>query len=203
MKTLAVWLAPACMMMSASADAATLLSIDLSIANQVTINAGAGLASTSVSGSDFTGFYLDQFYSGTGSDLSYGLVSGDLTTANNPTDNTPRLYRGNAADTGLNVWSFSSDNIVSFTSGSLAFTGSATWSLSAASYTDMLAGSTGGSIFFAADTADDVAGATAIGEWLVEQPAAVPVPASVLLLGSALMGLGMYRRRRPIMLASV
>jgi hypothetical protein len=197
MKTYALGLVSAIALLPVTVDAATILSIDLTVVNQVTITAGAGVASTSVSGSDFTGVYLDQFFGGAGSSLGYSLISGDLTTANNPTNSTPLLFRAGSSDPGLNIWAFSTDAIVSFTAGSLAFAGAATWALSAASYADMLAGSTGGSIFFAADSVDDVAGATSIGEWAVSTPIApVPIPASALLFGSALAGLGIYGRRR-------
>jgi hypothetical protein len=196
MKICAAWLFSVIATLPAAAQAATILSVDLSIINQVTITAGPGFSSVSASGSDYIGVYLDQFYGGPGSSLSSALVSGDLTNANNPTDNTPRLYRASAADTGLNIYSFSSDTTVDFTAGSLAFSGSATWALSALSYGDMLAGSTGGSIFFPADSIDDLGGATPIGEWAVATVAPIPIPGSALLFGSALLGLGVYGRRK-------
>jgi hypothetical protein len=197
MKRLATWAFAVLTALPFSAQAATILSVDLSIVNQITVTSAGGASAATVSGSDFTGVYLDQFYSTSSPNLSYSLVSGNLTNANNPADNSPALWRASSSDNGLNIWSFSSDNTVGFTNGDLAFSGSATWALSTLSYAAMLGGPVGGSIFFAADSADDVAGATEIGQWaLVVSPAPVPVPASVLLLGSVLMGLGLFGRRR-------
>ncbi len=77
---------------------------------------------------------------------------------------------------------------MTFTAGSLAFVGSATWALDANEYADMLAGSMSGNVYFPADTVDDIAGATAIGTYLV-----VPTPGAIALLGLA--GLARSRRR--------
>jgi hypothetical protein len=52
----------------------------------------------------------------------------------------------------------------------------------------MLAGSMSGNVYFPADTVDDIAGATAIGAYLV-----VPTPDAIALLGLA--GLARSRRR--------
>lgn len=173
----------------ASAQAEHLLEVDLSVVNQVTITAAAGVSMATVSGSDTTGVYLENFYGGSGDSLSASLVSGNLTNAENPSDNSPSLYRGGAGgDPGLNIWSFSSDSTVTFTAGSLAFVGSATWTLDANEYADMLAGSTSGMIYFPADTVDDIPGATAIGTYLV-----IPTPGAVALIGLA--GLARSRRR--------
>ncbi|MFT5270630.1 MAG: hypothetical protein ACI85V_000643 [bacterium] len=203
MKICTTWLLSAIATLPATAHAATVLSVDLSIINQVTITAEAGFSAVSASGSGFIGIYLDQFYGGAGSPLDYALVSGDLTNANNPARNTPQLYRDSPTDTGLNIWAFSSDNTVDFTAGSLAFTGSATWTLSELSYGDMLAGATGGSVFFPADSFESIGGATSIGEWGVAAVAPIPLPGSALLFGSALLGFGIYGRRKKAAICSV
>lgn len=169
-----------------------LLIVDLSVANQVTVFATNGLSAVTTSGSDTTGVYLENFYGGAGGSLADVLVSGNLTNAENPTDNTPDLFRGGAgSDPGLNIWSWSSDSTVTFTAGSLAFTGSATWNLSAAEYADMLAGSSTGNIYFPADTFDDIGSAALLGTYRV----VVPTPAGAALMGLGL-GAGMIRRRR-------
>ena len=181
-----------------TAHAATLLSIDLSVENQLTINAEPGLASASVGGRDLTGIYLSNFYAGAGLFPTSSLISGNFTTANNPSNNNPLLWRASANDLGLNIYEFSTDNRVSITAGQQAFTGSATWSISNAIYTDMLAGGgTFGSIYFAADSADDLRRATLIGEFSVTYAAPVPLPAPLFLLGAALFGwVAMSRRQR-------
>lgn len=171
------------------AQAEDLLLIDLTTIDQVTITATGGLASAAASGSDTTGVYLENFYGGAGAGLVSSLVSGNLTSFNNPSDNSPSLFRA-ANDPGLNIWSFSSDATVSFAAGQQAFTGSATWTMSSALYADMLAGNSIGDIYFAADTADDLAGATVIGQYRV-----VPSPAALALLGVGGL-VGAARRRR-------
>ncbi len=172
------------------AQADDLLLIDLSVPNQVTITATSGLSAVSASGGDTTGVYLENFYGGAGSSLSAPLVSGDLTNAENPTDNSPALFRAGASDPGLNIYSWSSDSTVTFTAGSLAFTGSGTWTLDAPEYADMLAGSTSGNIYFPADDVSDLPNAQVLGTYRV-----IPTPAAATLLGLGL-GVGALRRRR-------
>lgn len=178
-----------------SAQAQELLQIDLSVTNEITVTATAGLSAVTASGSDTTGIYLENFYGGAGSSLANVLVAGDFTNFLNPSDLSPSLFRGGVgADPGLNIWSFSSDTTVDFTAGLQAFTGSATWSLTAAEYADMLAGNQSGNIYFPADTEDDIAGgALLIGTY---GPASViPEPTSIALLGGFGL-LALARRRR-------
>ena len=189
---LQVGLFAATALFTAGAQADVLLTVDLSVVNQVTISATSGLSANSASGSDTTGVYLDNFYNGAGSSLNETLISGDLTSAENTSDMSPNLFRGGSgSDTGLNIWSFTDDFNATFTAGSLAFTGSATWDLDAAAYADMLAGNSSGDIYFPADTFDDVAGATFLGTYNV----VVPAPGVLPLLGVGL-GAGVMRRRR-------
>ncbi len=189
---LQVGLFAATALFTAGAQAQVLLTVDLSVVNQVTISATSGLAANSASGDDFFGVYLDNFYGGAGSSLNETLVSGDLTNAENPSDMSPNLFRGGSgSDPGLNIFSFSSDSTVTFTAGSLAFVGSATWDLDAAAYADMLAGNSSGDIYFPADTFDDVPGAIFLGTYNV----VVPAPGVLSLLGVGL-GAGVMRRRR-------
>jgi len=179
------------------AKADLLLIVDLTTTNQVSITATGGLSAVTTSGSDTTGVYFQDFYSGSGNDLSDILVAGDLTNAENPTDNTAELFRGGfGTDTGLNLWSFSSDSTVSFTAGSLAFTGSGTWTLDAPSYADMLSGNISGNLYFPADTVDDLSGAQLLGTYSVVKTDAVPEPATFSLIAAGLLGLAALRRRR-------
>lgn len=177
-------------MLSTAAQADDLLIVDLSIMNEVTITATSGLSAVTASGGDGTGVYFENFYGGAGGSLSESLVSGNLTNAENPTDNSPNLFRGGGGtDPGLNLFSWSPDITVTFTAGSLAFTGSATWTLSASEYADMLAGNTSGNLYFPADTVDDLPGAVILGTYRV----VVPSPAT---LPMAALGLGMVATRR-------
>ncbi len=175
---------------ASAAQADILLLIDLTVANQITINATGGLSSTTISGPDSTGVYFNNFYGAPGVALTDVLVSGNITNAANPTDNSPDLFRGGSgSDTGLNLWSWSSATTVSFTAGSLAFTGSGTWNLSAAQYADMVNGNAGGDLYFPADTADDITSASLIGQWRV-----IPAPGAASLFGLGVLGAA--RRRR-------
>lgn len=185
---------------STAAFAETLLIVDLNTTNQITITATDGLSGANESGSDFIGVYLANFYASSGPGLDDSLVSGDLTNALNATDNTPDLFRSNG-DSGLNIFSFSSDDIVEFETFFLAFTGSATWTVGAEVYADLLDNTSSGNIFFPADTEDDVVSANLVGRWEVADATVVPVPAPFFLLVSALLGLGglMARSRRQVL----
>lgn len=174
------------------AQADDLLVIDLSVTDQVTITATPGLSAVTASGSNFTGILFENLYGGgAGSSLSAVLVSGDLTSANNPSDLSPTLFRGGTTEPGLNMWSFSTDSTVTFTAGAQAFSGSATWTLDAAEYADMLNGSSSGNIYFPADTSDDIGTAQALGTYSV----VVPSPSALALMGVG-VGVGAFRRRR-------
>lgn len=176
---------------TASAD--DLLIVDLTVANEVTITATAGLSAVTASGPDSIGVYFENFYGVAGGPLSATLVSGDITNVMEPPDNSPALFRGGGGtDPGLNLWSWSTASTVNFTAGAQAFTGSGTWSLDPAEYADMLAGGvTGGNLWFPADTVDDIPGAQQLGTYVV----IIPAPGAFMLLGAGL-GLGMVRRRR-------
>ncbi len=184
------------MICSSQVNAATLLQVDLSVVNQVTITSTDGASSATVSGGDFTGVYLDGFYSSVGGSLNESLVSGDLTNFLNPPDNAPVLFRGGSGnDLGLNIFSFSSDSTIDFTDGVQAFTGQGTWTMPADDYADMLVGPTSGDLYFPADSQEDVAGATLIGEW--ERSSAEPIPEPVTILGTTVaFGLGSLMKRK-------
>ncbi|MFI4859074.1 MAG: PEP-CTERM sorting domain-containing protein [Phycisphaerales bacterium JB063] len=189
MKTLALS-AAAALAVSTSASAALLLVVDLSVTDQVTITSTTGASSATINGSDGTGVYLEGFYSGDrASGVSDTLVTGDLTNVGNASSGAPNLFTSGLVDTGLNIFAWSPDATVDFTSGSQAFTGSATWTLASDDYAEMVAGNSGGDIYFPADDAGDLATAVVIGQWSV-----IPEPGSLALLG--LGGLAVLRRRR-------
>jgi hypothetical protein len=179
---------------AASARADVLLTVDLSVTDQVTITATTGLSSATVSGNNNLGVYFENFY-GAGSFIDDTLVSGDLTNSLNPSDGSPNLYR-DESDPGLNLYGWTSDSgsTVNFTAGVQAFTGSATWDLDSASYNDMLAGNTSGNLYFPADSSDDLATATLIGTWEVASTTVIPTPTAALAIPAMLAGLGLRRR---------
>lgn len=176
---------------ASGAAADVLLEVDVSVANQVTVNATTGAASASASFSNFTGILLADFFAAPGTGFGGVLAadSGNFTTFNNPSDGTPSGFVGSSS-VGLNIWSFSTDTTVSVTSGQQAFTGSATWSLTASQYADFLSAATSGDIYADADTDDDIgAGAVLIGTYSV-----IPAPGAMALLGMG--GMLAARRRR-------
>lgn len=171
------------------AQADDLLIVDLSVANEITITALPGLSAATISGSDTTGFLLADFFNaaGTGSIFESGGV-GDLTSAANGSDSSPGLFNSGGSF-GLNVWSYTNDATSDFTAGQVAFSGTATWSLDPADYAEVLNSGVSGDIYFAADSDDDISGATYLGTWTT-----VPAPSSLALLG--LGGVAAIRRRR-------
>lgn len=173
-----------------TATAEDLLHIDLSVGNEITINALAGLSSATTSGSVFTGVLMGDFYNG-GSDGVNVSGSGDLVSNGTVSDGTPGIFNS-AGNNGLNFWTWTSSASAAFTAGDVAFTGSATISgLDAVDYNDMLAGNTSGDIWAFADTDDDIPFAVVIGQWTTT---VVPAPSSLALLG--LGGIVAGRRRR-------
>ncbi|BDS05594.1 hypothetical protein NT6N_06340 [Oceaniferula spumae] len=178
------------------ANAAVLITIDLSVVNKVTMTATTGLSDVTASGSDTTGIYFENFYSTPGNSLSAIFDTGNITNVENPSDGTPALFRaGGGADPGLNLWSWSSDATVTFTAGSQAFTGSATWNLTPAAYLDMVNGNTTGNIYFPADSVDDISGLAVLGTYSVAA-VAVPEPSSTFLPSCGVLGLVFKRSRR-------
>lgn len=75
------------------------LTVDLSVANQVTISGGPGVSLATVSGSDTIGVYLENFYGGSGDALSAALASGDLTNAETPPTARQHSFAAAAAAT--------------------------------------------------------------------------------------------------------
>jgi hypothetical protein len=182
------------MAIGSAGHAATLLVVDLSTPNQITITATAGTSPVTISGSDTTGFLLADFFSPSGDNHSDSLVSGDLTSAENAADGDPQLFR-DPSSRGLNVWSYTNDPTSDFVAGNRAFSGSATWTLPAAGYAEAFANAWGGSVFFPADTDAGISGATLLGEW-EREGGVVPLPAAAWLFGASLMALGAARAGR-------
>ncbi|QEG21562.1 PEP-CTERM sorting domain-containing protein [Mariniblastus fucicola] len=175
-------------------NADTLLIVDLTVDNEVTVTATAGLSDIDASDTDVTGIYFDNFYGVAGDALTATLVSGDLVSAGTTSDGSPELFRGGGGtDTGLNFWSWTNDATSTFTTGSVAFTGTATWTLDSVDYDDMVNGSSSGDLYYPADTSDDIAGLTPLGTYTVIT--AVPEPGALSVLGLVL-GAGFLRRRR-------
>ena len=181
-------------MAATAAQADVVLQVDLSVPNQITISATPGLSAITASGGNTTGFYFAGILGGAGgpSGTAIGTLvgPGTLTTFNNPSDGSPALYRGSATDTGLNIWSFSTQSTVSFTAGTQAFAGSATYSIDPSLFAMFAGGATSGNVYFPADDAADLPTAQVIGQYTT----VVPAPGALALLG--LGGLAAARRRR-------
>ncbi len=156
------------------------LTVDLSVANQVTVTSTAALSSGTVSGDPFDGFYLKDFFSNAGTvgvPVSPGFIgTPTLTAASVATNNNPRMFRASSgADPGFNIWGFSAATSASFTTGQVAFTGSVTWTVSAAVYNAALtAPDAGGDVYFPTEGVAGLGSATLIGKYTVVKPAVAP-----------------------------
>jgi hypothetical protein len=182
--------AVAILAIAGSTQADVVLEIDLTVTDQITITATDAASLSTVSGSDTTGFYLEDIFAGGPGGISDTLISGDLTSFLNTSDSSPLLF---STDSGLNVFSYTDDPTSDFVAGTQAFSGSATWAISSADYAALLAGNTSGNVWAIADTFDDIVpgggDAQIIGEYFV-----IPAPGVMALLGVA--GLASTRRRR-------
>jgi hypothetical protein len=194
MSKLACILLTAACIAPASVSASTLLVVDLSTDNEITITATDGWSSATVSGNDTTGFYLDGFFGSSPTPLGHTLSTGNLTSALNNSDLTPNLFNFNSDPAGLNVWSYTNDTASDFVEDSIAFSGSATWTVSAVAYSAALAGPSSGLIYFPADHLNDLNDATELGGWA--RTTVVPLPAAAWLFGTALIGLIGFGKRR-------
>lgn len=172
---------------SGFANANLVLQADLSVENTITISATSETSLATVSGTHSVGFYLADFFDSAFS-LSDTLISGNLTSANNTSDSSPELFSF-SADTGLNVWLFSSDSQMSFTAGELAFSGQASWTVDATAYASALNGAQSGNVYAPADQSTDIPNASLIGTWEVIGATDVPEPSTLAILGLGLMGL--------------
>ncbi|MEM9386926.1 MAG: hypothetical protein AAGA68_17830 [Pseudomonadota bacterium] len=179
------------------AHAVTVLTVDLSVENQITISATPGSSSVTAAGSDTTGFYLAGIFDGIfDAPVADELITGDLTSAQNTADGTPLLFTSTGAPgEGLNVFSYTDDLDSEFVAGLRAFSGSATWTIDAISYAALVGGAMSGDVYFPADDDGDLPNAFIIGQW-ERGVAVIPVPAAVWLLGSALFGLRLVGARR-------
>lgn len=178
----------ACVFITTGAQADDLLFVDLSVPNEITISALPGFAAATISDTDDVGFLLAGFFDVTGPGFALGSDVGDLSSAANTTDSSPRLYRS-SGNYGLNVYSYTDDPTSDFIAGQVAFSGSATWTLDPATYAMALDNGESGNIFFPADEDDHISNATFLGTWTT-----IPAPGSLALLG--LGGLAAVRRRR-------
>lgn len=173
---------------AAAASADTLLIIDISVANQVTISATSGLAQATASTSNFQGFLLADYFALPGQGLAGNVMGfGNLTTTFNPADSSPSIFQGTTSR-GLNIWSFSTDTNADVVAGTQAFTGSATFELTPTQYAGFLTAELGGDLYFAADSDDDLPQATLIGTYGV-----FPAPSTLATLPILLLT---TRRRR-------
>lgn len=177
--------------------AALLLEVDLSVENTISINATDSNSIISASGSDFTGFYLDGFF-GTNSLglIDDVLISGDLTSADEPSNLSPNLFHF-SNDPGLNIFDTSTAGSLSFIEGTTAFVGSATWSIGSVFYQHFLANASGGDIFFPADSINDINTASILGSWAVIDSGLVevPEPSAIAIFAFGLGILGFARAR--------
>ena len=183
-------LAGAVALTSTAAQADELLLIDLSIADQVTITATPGLSAVSLTGSDTTGVYFENFFNvSTASTNTIGGGVGDLSTAGQASDGSPGLFNF-AGDTGLNFWSWTNES-AAFSAGTQAFEDSGTWAVSSAFYADLLNNNGTGDLYFPADTGDDITiGVDILGTYRV-----IPTPGTISLAGLACGLVGARRRR--------
>jgi len=180
---------------SSIANAGLLLEVDLTVENIITINATSGKSLVDASGWPLIGFYLANFFEAE-SDIGIDdeLISGNLTSYLNTSDNTPNLYRS-GRDTGLNVFSYTFLDVESlFEINQIAFSGQASWEVASDAYNNALNNASSGDIYFAADTINDIPNAQILGTWSTTTN--VPEPSSIAILALGILGLASRRFKR-------
>ncbi|MGD1869355.1 MAG: VPLPA-CTERM sorting domain-containing protein [Neomegalonema sp.] len=196
---------------AAPAAAVTVLTVDLTVENQIKIAATDGASANTVSGSVFFGVYLREllrtdFKGEIFTNLDDAIGDGDLAKFTETPSRVPRISFATEFLPGINVFGFNAPPfdpnvppIVEFTPDNQAFKGSATWNVTEAFYRAALEGPSNGDVVFPVDEPSDLTSAALIGQWQkITQNSAtpVPLPASVLFLASALVGLGAVGARR-------
>jgi hypothetical protein len=179
---------------SSFANSALVLSVDLTVKDQLTISATSGLSLATVSGRSFIGFSLMDLLGS--SSFTGTLVSGSLTSANQTSDGTPFL--GNfGSSNNLNVFDFTDSEFSTFTAGSLAFSGQVITNVNAATYARLLAGQLSGRVLAPFDNSGviDESLASLIGTWqrVVQD---VPEPSTLAILALGMIGLGARRFKK-------
>jgi hypothetical protein len=180
---------------SGLANSAVVLLVDLTVENQITINATAGTSLATVSGSDTTGFSLTNFFDTNRGQVTNTLQSGNITSANNISDGSPIFFGSASGREFFNIFSFTNDPFMTFTAGLLAFNGQATWTVDAASYLSALNGGLSGDVVAPFDNflVTDLASAPIIGTWEVIGASEVSEPSIVAFIAMGLMGLVVRR----------
>jgi hypothetical protein len=183
--------------MSASslANSAVVLLVDLTVENQITVNATAGASLATVSGSDTTGFSLANFFDPSRGQVTNTLQSGNITSANNISDGSPIFFGSASGEEFFNIFGFTNDPFMTFTAGLLAFTGQATWTVDSASYLSALNGGLSGNVVAPFDNffVTDLANASIIGTWEVIGASEVSEPSIIAFLAFGLIGLAVRR----------
>lgn len=164
-------------------QADTLLLIDLSVDEQLTITATTGNSAITLSGSNLQGIYLQGIigseFASSGSGSS--ILNSTLTAAANQLGTAPRLHAPGPADYGLNINALSSDQTLEFTQSQQAFTGSATWDIPSL-YEDFAGGATTGNIYFPASNSTSLDDAAILGTYRVIPSPSTLTPLAALLL---------------------
>ncbi|MGC6459329.1 MAG: PEP-CTERM sorting domain-containing protein [Akkermansiaceae bacterium] len=172
--------------LAGSTPAAVVLSVDLSVADTITITATDAVSENTSTGSDGIGIYFENLVP-SGQVVGDLSVDGDLSYFGVPSDGAPDLYSF-GSDTGLNIWGMSGGT-ATIEAGVQAFQGSVTFTVDPAIYSDISSGPSTGDVYFSADNAGGLAGAAVIGQYQV-----IPEPSTSLLGGLA--ALALLRRRR-------
>jgi len=183
---------------SGLANSAVVLLVDLTVENQITINATAGASAATVSGSDLTGFSLTNFFDPSRGFVDNTLQSGNLTSANNISDGRPALFGNSNLQEFFNVFDVTNDPLMTFTAGLVAFSGQATWTVDTASYLSALNGGLSGEVVAPFDNfiVTDLGSASVIGTWEAIVASEVSEPSIIAFFALGLMGLAVRRLKQ-------
>jgi hypothetical protein len=176
-----------------------LLDVDLSVENTITISALDGSSLITESSDLFEGVYLADFFADSfTSSIGDSLISSSITSAVDTSGLFNDLFHFDN-DPGLNLFSFDA-GVASFTAGELAFVGQGTWTISEVAYQSAINGPLSGSLFFPADSVNDISDLSAIGSWAVSNigDVEVPGPSVVLLFILGLAGVALSRKTKKV-----
>jgi hypothetical protein len=174
---------------------AVVLLVDLTVENQIKISATDGASLSTVNGEVNTGFSLINFFDASRRNVDQTLESGNITSANNASNDSPVFFEDDRGSEFFNIFDFTDDPLMTFTAGMQAFSGEAIWTVDTTTYLSALNGGLSGNVVAPFDNffVTDLSTASVIGTWEAIVASEVSEPSIFAFFALGFMGLAARR----------